>query len=90
MKTLHRTLLTLIAAIAVALAWSAASRTSWADSLSLLGIGQNYESALQPLVKVAAAILVMVTATQLIQGGARLIGRLARSFSSSPGSAPAA
>lgn len=87
MKTLNRILLTLVAAIAIALAWSGASRTGWAASLSLLGVGQNYENALQPIIQVAAAILVMVTATQLVQSGARLIGRLARRANRSPESA---
>lgn len=67
MKTLNRVLLSLVLALGVALIWSWVSRTPWAESVSLLGVGENYDNALQPLVKVAAAIIVMVSATQLVQ-----------------------
>lgn len=67
MKSLDRTLLTLVLAIAIALGWSWVSRTDWAATVSILGVGEDYENALQPIVKVAAAIIVMVTATQLVQ-----------------------
>jgi hypothetical protein len=87
MRTLNRILLTLVAATVIALAWSGVSRTDWAASLSLFGVGQNYEQALQPVIQVAAAVLVMVTATQLVQSVARLIGRLAGRNNRSPASA---
>ncbi len=74
MKTLNRTLLTLVIAIAVALGWSLLSRTGWGSSVSLVGIGENYDNALQPIVKVVAAVVVMVAATQLVQNGFRFIG----------------
>jgi TRAP-type C4-dicarboxylate transport system permease small subunit len=67
MKTLDRTLLTLVLAIAIALGWSWVSRTGWAASVSTIGVGQDFDNALQPIIKVAAAIIVMVAATQLVQ-----------------------
>ncbi len=73
MKALDRTLLTLVLATAIALGWSWVSRTDWAASVSILGVGQNFENALQPIIKVAAAIVVMVTATQLVQNAYRFI-----------------
>lgn len=73
MKTLNRVLLTLVLATAIALVWSWLSRTNWADSVSVLGVGENYENALQPIIKVGAAGVVMVTATQLVQGAHRLV-----------------
>lgn len=73
MKTLNRTLLTLVVAIAVTLGWSLLSHTGWGSSVSLLGVGESYDNALQPIVKVAAAIVVMVAATQLVQNGYRFL-----------------
>lgn len=70
MKTLNRILLILVLAVGVALAWSMISRTDWASSVSLLGVGEDYDNALQPMVKVGAAIVVMVAATQLVQKAA--------------------
>ncbi len=78
MKTLNRTLLTLVVATAIALGWSWVSRTDWATSASILGVGQNYANALQPIIKVAAAIVVMVAATQLVQRTARFFARRER------------
>jgi hypothetical protein len=71
MKQLNRILLTLVLAMALLLAWNAAAHTTWASSVSLLGIGDNYTNAFQPLLKVAAATTVAVTAVQLIKQGAR-------------------
>ena len=71
MKTLDRILLTLVVAIAIALGWSWASRTGWAASVSTLGEG--FENALQPIVKVAATLVVVVSATQLVQTASRSI-----------------
>ena len=73
MKALNRTLLTLVLAIGVLLAWSALSRTGWATSVSLLGIGDNYQFAYQPIVKVVAMTTVMVSAVQLIRQTAGFI-----------------
>ena len=73
MKTLDRILLTLVVAIAIALGWSWASRTGWAASVSTLGVGQGFENALQPIVKVAATLVVVVSATQLVQTASRSI-----------------
>lgn len=73
MKTLNRILLTLVLATDIALAWSWVSRTSWADSVSLLGVGEGYDNALQPLVKVVAAIVVMVATIQLVQRAHRFV-----------------
>ena len=67
MKTLNRILLILVLATGIALVWSWLSRTDWADSVSVLGVGENYDNVLQPMIKVGAAIVVMVTATQLVQ-----------------------
>ena len=67
MKTLDRILLILVLAVGVALSWSLVARTDWASSVSLLGVGENYDSALEPMIKVAAAITVMVAGTQFVQ-----------------------
>ena len=67
MKTFNRTMLILVLAVSVALVWSMVSRSDWAASVSLLGVGENYSNALQPVIKVGAAILVMVSATRLVQ-----------------------
>lgn len=67
MRTLNRTLLILVLAVGVALSWSFVARTDWASSVSLLGVGEDYDSALEPMIKVAAAITVMVTGTQFVQ-----------------------
>ncbi|MCP3994659.1 MAG: hypothetical protein GY722_06270 [bacterium] len=90
MKTLNRTLLTLVVATAIALGWSWIARTDWAASASILGVGQDYDNAIQPILKVAAAIVVMVAATQLIQRATRfLLGSERRSTAGrSPSSAP--
>jgi hypothetical protein len=61
--------------IAVALGWSWVSRTDWAASVPILEAGQDYENALQPIIKVAAAIIVMVAATQLAQKAFHLPSR---------------
>ena len=73
MKTLNRILLTLVLATAIALVWSVLSRTGWASSVSLLGGGENYENALQPMIKIGDAIVVMVAATQLVERANRFI-----------------
>lgn len=73
MKTLNRTLLALVVVVALALGWSFISRTGWGSSVSLVGIGHDYDNAMQPIIKVGAAIVVMVTATQLIQNGFRFV-----------------
>ena len=67
MKALNRVLLTLVVAVGVALLWSFAARTNWASSVSILGVGENYESVFEPMIKVVAAITVMVAGTQLVQ-----------------------
>lgn len=76
MKTLNRTLLTLVLAVGVALTWSFVAQTDWASSVSLLGVGEDYESALEPMIKVAAAITVMVAGTQLVQRAWSWAGKL--------------
>ena len=73
MRTLNRILLTLVLATAIALVWSWVGRTSWAGSVSLLGVGEDYDNALQPIIKVGAAVVVMVTATQLGKLAYRLV-----------------
>ena len=67
MKALNRTLLVLIAATGIALVWSLISRTAWAASVSVLGIGHDYDNAIQPLIKVAGAMVAMVAGTLLVQ-----------------------
>lgn len=76
MKTLNRTLLTLVLAVGVALSWSSVARTDWASSVSLLGVGEDYESALDPMIKVAAAMTVMVAGTRLMQAAWSGINKL--------------
>lgn len=90
MKTLNRVLLTLVLATAIALIWSWLSRTGWADSVSLLGVGENYDNALQPFIKVGAAVAVMVAATQLVQRVHRFVVTrvLGRPIRRSRGSTP--
>lgn len=79
MKTLNRTLLALILAIEVLLVWSLLSRTAWASSVSLLGIGDNFEYAYQPIVKVLAMTVVAVSGVQLIRQAFGFVrSRLAR------------
>jgi len=73
MKTLNRTLLVLIAATAVALVWSLLSRTAWAGSVSVLGVGHDYDNAIQPLIKVAGAMVAMVAGTLLVQRTSRWV-----------------
>jgi len=75
MKTLNRTLLTLVLAVGVVLTWSMISQTAWASSVSLLGVGEDYDNVLQPWIKVGAAIVVMVAATQLVQKASGWIGK---------------
>lgn len=67
MKVLNRTLLVLVLAVAVALLLAALSNTGWALSRNPLGMGEDYDNALQPLIKIAAAIGVMVSGTKLVQ-----------------------
>ncbi len=67
MRTLNRVLLTLVLAVGVGLTWSFVARTDWASSVSVLGLGEDYGSALEPIIKAAAAITVMVTGTRLVQ-----------------------
>jgi hypothetical protein len=66
-KTFNRILLTLVLAVGVLLFWSILSRTAWASTVSLLGIGDNYLHAYQPLIKIAAVTTIAVTGVQLIQ-----------------------
>ena len=73
MKTLNRTLLVLIWAMGVALVIVSISRTGWALSQNPLGMAEAYDNPIQPLVKIAAAVTVMVAATKLIQNGYRLV-----------------
>lgn len=73
MRTLNRTLVVLIWAIAVALVLVAISQTGWALDVNPDGIAEDYSNPIQPLVRIAAALTVMVTGTKLIQAGFRFI-----------------
>jgi len=73
MKVLNRTLLVLVLAIGVALLLAALSNTGWALSMNPLGMGEDYDNALQPLIKISAAIVAMVTGTKLVQNSYRFV-----------------
>ncbi len=67
MRTLNRTLLVLIWAIGVALVLASISQTEWALTQNPIGMAEEYDNPIQPLVKVGAAIIVMVAGTKLVQ-----------------------
>lgn len=73
MRLLNRSLTVLIFAIAVALALGWVARTDWAAARDVLGAGEGFSTAIQPLVKITAALLITVSSVQLIRDGYRRI-----------------
>lgn len=73
MKLLNRTLTVLIFAIVVVLALGWVARTDWGATRDVLGAGEGFTTAIQPLVKIAAALLISVSGVHLIRNGYRRV-----------------
>jgi len=73
MRLLNRSLTVLIFAIAVVLALGWVARTDWAAARDVLGAGEGFSTATQPLMKITAALLITVSGVQLIRDGYRRI-----------------
>jgi hypothetical protein len=73
MRLLNRTLTVLILAIAVVLLLGWVARTDWAAARDVLGAGEGFSNAIQPLIRVAVALLVSVSGIHLIRGGYRRV-----------------
>lgn len=69
MKLLNRTLTVLLFAIAVTLGLAWLARTDWAATVSVIGVGEDFEHPLEPVIRIAATVLIMVSATKLILRG---------------------
>ena len=67
MKTVNRVLVILIVGIAVVLGWAWLARTDWASTRHVLGVGEGFEHPLEPIVKIAALLLITVAGTKLIE-----------------------
>ena len=67
MRTLNRVLTVLVITVGLALAWAAVAKSGWGLTRSVLGIGGEYSSPLQPLSLVVVTLLVVVTGTLLIE-----------------------
>ena len=73
MKLINRTLTVLIFAILVVLALGWVARIDWAATRDVLGAGEGFDTAIQPLVKIAAAVLICVSGVHLIRDGYRRV-----------------
>jgi hypothetical protein len=73
MKALNRTLTVAIFAIAVVLVLGWLSRTDWAATRDILGAGEGFSNALEPIVKITAAVLISVSGVQLIRDVVRRV-----------------
>lgn len=70
---LNRSLTVLIFAIAVVIALGWVARTDWAATRDVLGAGEGFSTAIQPLVKITAALLITVSGVQLFRDAYRRI-----------------
>jgi hypothetical protein len=61
----------LILAVGVVLALGWVARTDWASARDVFGAGEGFTTAIQPLVKITAALLITVTGVQLLRDGYR-------------------
>jgi len=73
MKLVNRTLTVLIFAILVVMALGWVARTDWAATRDVLGAGEGFSTAIQPLLKITAALLIAISSVQLIRDGYRRI-----------------
>ena len=69
MSLLNRILTVLIFGVGVTLGWAWLARTDWAATVPVIGVGESFAHPLEPVIKLAAAVLIMVSATKLIQRG---------------------
>ena len=67
MRLLNRVLTVLIFGVGVTLGWAWLARTDWAATVSALGVGEGFDHPLEPIIKLGAAVLIMVSATKLVQ-----------------------
>ena len=67
MSLLNRVLTVRVFAIGVTLGWAGLARTDWAATVPVIGVGEGFDHPLEPVIKLIAALLIMVSATKLIQ-----------------------
>ena len=67
MRTLNRTLTVLIGAVVLALTWAWIARTDWGLTRTLLGLGDGFDNAVEPIVRIVGTLLVAIVGTRLIE-----------------------
>ena len=67
MRTLNRTLTVLIGVVALALMWAWIARTDWGLARTLLSLGDGFDNALEPMIRIVGTLLVAIAGTRLVE-----------------------